>query len=107
MGAEERKKDIKKVKSSKKDREFKKKELEHTIRELNTQFYSLSPTERKEKGQTLARDIVDYGFLKEFTKKGHVEVKASEKGNRNERIVNFTALKSKDWDKAQSTGAPK
>lgn len=104
---EERRKDIKKVSNSSKEKEFKKKELLYSIDQLHQKFDTLTPSERREKGQAIVRDISDYGFLKEFTKKGNVEVSASDSGDRDERIVQFPKLKSKDWDKEPSIKAPK
>mmetsp|Transcript_13008 Transcript_13008/g.24636 ORF Transcript_13008/g.24636 Transcript_13008/m.24636 type:complete len:799 (+) Transcript_13008:69-2465(+) len=104
---EDRKKDIKKVLGNSKEKAYKKKELLFNIGELEKNFEALSPSQRKEKGMQLVQDIVDYGFLKEFTKGGNVEVSASEGGDGNQRIVKFPGLKTKDWNREASGKAPK
>jgi len=85
---EQRQKDIKHVQGSGKEKEFKKKELMHNIDELSRDFDSLTARERKEKGRAIVEDIVDYGFLKDFTKSGAVEVSAAEgdDGNQVQRL---------------------
>ena len=105
--AEDRKKEIKKVSSNSKDKAYKKKELLYTIDELHKDFDALTPDERREKGRALVQDIVDYGFLKEFTKAGNVEVSADESGDKDQRMVKFPKLKDKDWNKESTLKAPK
>ncbi|QDZ23721.1 hypothetical protein HOP50_11g62610 [Chloropicon primus] len=105
--SEERKKDIKRVQGSSKEKAFKKKELIYGIDELHKNFDSLSPAERREQGMALVQDITDYGFLKEFTKDGNVEVAAVEGGSSNDRMVSFPKLKSKDWKAEPTKRAPK
>jgi len=104
---EDRKKDIKRVQGSSKEKDFKRKELLFGIDELHREFDGLSPAERSEKGMSLVQDITDYGFLKEFAKEGSIEVMAAESGDANDRVVSFPKLKSKDWAKEADSKEPK
>ena len=94
-----RDKEIKTVTSDTKAKKVKRMELMYRLNSLQKDFYQLSPEVRHERGMTLAQDIADFGFMKDFVKAGEVEVARMGEGGK-QKLAIFTRLKEKEWDRA-------